>query len=237
MAKKTKEIGLKAPIVPDGEVTRYHLRTKETGQSLGYITQVVNKILEEGEEYYKVNVKTESEEGSVLEESMIFKIAESLKPASYYLKVKNKRGEEVVDARMMCDQLEPPCARPVAASFCLRGAPSMLKKKVNFHLITSEGRFFDIDGAASSKKERVKVPAGDFQCYKMEMTPDMGAYMEDLPIKVPMPPGFRVLARQFTVSVCYWLSVEEPHYLVKYEGFLMDSLIGAQVIEELISIS
>lgn len=235
MAKKTKDTEIGPPVVPEGEVTKYRLASKDTGETLGAVTQVVNKITEEGEQYYKVDITTECKEGHIVDETTTFKITEMLTPISRRMVITNTEGEVVVNSTMACDELELPCAPPIVAGFCLRGLAFAPKLKVDFHLITSEGRFFSIDGSVSSKREKLKVEAGDFECYKVELTPDMGAYMEDLPMKVPLPPGFGMLARQFTNSVCYWFSVDKPNHMVKYEGFLMNSLFSAQVVQELVS--
>lgn len=235
MAKKAKDAVIGPPVVPEGEVTKYRLASKDTGETLGSVTQVVNKITEDGEQYYKVGITTECKEGHVVDETTIFKITEALIPISRRMVITNNEREVVVDSTMACDELDPPCAPPIVAGFCLRGLDFTPKQKVDFHLITSEGRFFSIDGSVSSKREKLKTAAGDIDCYKVELTPDMGAYMEDLPMKVPLPPGFGMLARQFTNSVCYWFSVDKPNHMVKYEGFLMNSLFSAQVVQEMVS--
>jgi hypothetical protein len=46
-------------------------------------------------------------------------------------------------------------------------------------------------------REKIQVPAGEFDCYKL-------VGVVDLVVK--------------QIVTTYWLSVEEPHFLVKYEG-------------------
>ncbi|MDY6833350.1 MAG: hypothetical protein SVY53_00930, partial [Chloroflexota bacterium] len=73
MAKKAKDAVIGPPVVPEGEVTKYRLASKDTGETLGSVTQVVNKITEDGEQYYKVGITTECKEGHVVDETTIFK--------------------------------------------------------------------------------------------------------------------------------------------------------------------
>lgn len=58
------------------------------------------------------------------------------------------------------------------------------------------GRFITVS-VMSKGKERVNVPAGQLQCYRMEVT---------------------VRKAFFVATINYWLSTTKPHFLVKHEG-------------------
>ncbi|MDA2923981.1 DUF3108 domain-containing protein [Acidobacteria bacterium AH-259-L09] len=52
-------------------------------------------------------------------------------------------------------------------------------------------------------RERVKTPAGDFNCYKVEMDVDL---------------GFLNLFKVFVPDTHFWFTVDPPHFWVRYEG-------------------
>jgi len=71
-------------------------------------------------------------------------------------------------------------------------------------------------------RETVEVPAGKFDCWKVEMKP----HLEDWVGKIVAN-----LLRSFTPNYIYWFAVDQNHHLVKYQGIL--GAIGApvQVVE------
>jgi hypothetical protein len=52
-------------------------------------------------------------------------------------------------------------------------------------------------------EERIKTPAGEFDCYKVEMVPHLGILN---------------LIRPFLSKTYFWFTKAEPHYWVRYEG-------------------
>jgi hypothetical protein len=52
-------------------------------------------------------------------------------------------------------------------------------------------------------KERIKTPAGEFECYRLELVPDLGMLN---------------LARGFLPKAQFWFSTSQPHFWVRYEG-------------------
>ena len=70
------------------------------------------------------------------------------------------------------------------------------------HLLTNEPRLYSVAFEIRGK-ERVKTPAGDFDCYKVEMVPHLGVLN---------------VARYFFPKTFFWFSVAPPHFWVRYEG-------------------
>ena len=225
------------PIVPKGEFTRYRILSKDSRDPLGSMTQRVSRVSEDGKECYRLDITSESRDGDVIEESFVLQIVDVLKPLSYRVNIKNRKGEVTVESEMTCSELQlPPNSAHISATdFCLRGVAFTPKRKVAFNTITSEGTVVRMNGGVSSKKEKVKVPAGEFQCSKIDLTPDMTSLMEATGVNVPLP-GLGALMKQFTSTFHYWFSVDEPHYLIKHESFIIDPIQGKQVILELTNV-
>jgi len=70
------------------------------------------------------------------------------------------------------------------------------------HLLTNEPRLYSVAFEIRGK-ERVKTPAGDFDCYKVEMVPHLGVLN---------------VVRYFFPKTFFWFSVAPPHFWVRYEG-------------------
>lgn len=78
--------------------------------------------------------------------------------------------------------------------------------------------------------EEVKVPAGTFQCYKVEMTPMIAEFFGEIIGKV--------VQRFFTPKYSFWLDTQGSHPCVKYRGPLGAVTAGLpMVIYELVSYS
>lgn len=232
----TEKAMVKSPMVQDGEITKYRILNKDTKELIGNITQVVNRISQDGSDCYKIEVINEAKEGNTIEEIIVLQIGDTLKTLSYGTTQKNKNGKVIVEAQMECGDLELPLnsAHVSVVGFCLRGAPFGSKAKVSFNALTSEGTHLGMNGGLSSKKEKVVVPAGEFQCYSIGLKPDITTIMDATGVKGI--PGMGALARQFTSSFHHWFSVDAPHYLIKDECFIVDPLQGKLVIIELTGI-
>jgi len=78
----------------------------------------------------------------------------------------------------------------------LRSFPFNESKKWTVFMVDFSGYAIQVT-VRQAAVERVVVPAGEFECYRMEV-------VVDIPI--------------FHPKVTYWLSVPKPHYLVKHQG-------------------
>jgi hypothetical protein len=70
------------------------------------------------------------------------------------------------------------------------------------HLLSNEPKLYDVSLEVRGR-ERVRTPAGEFECYKVELVPDLGALS---------------LLRFAAPKVYFWFTVDPPHFWVRYEG-------------------
>jgi len=251
------DILAKTPTVPDGRILKYQIKNKDTGDIVAHHTQVVSRVTEEGQECYKVEVRTEGGGIGVLEETAVLGIADTLKLVSWHLVAHDNRGnkwmessgkyadlKELLESSLTsvkrCAMQSPclgcvnitNCTPPGMVNFCLEGLPLTPKSKGNVLIMLVEGKYLEIDTATSSK-ERVTVPAGDSECYKLESFPDLSCVLNNIPVHVP---GMAMMVKPLLATTHRWLSVEEPHYLVMFEGSICMAAAGERVIGELMSI-
>ncbi|MDY6966033.1 MAG: hypothetical protein SVM80_08725 [Halobacteriota archaeon] len=239
----SEEIILKTPLIPDGETMKFRIIKQETDEVIGYRTHLVNRISEDGKDYYKVHLKTESIDGEVTEETSFMEMAEILKPISRHTITKREDGKMRSDVKINYEGMDMPsncCASPGAMSLYLRGGPFDPKSKVSLNIIMMD-RTFKLNATTAKGKETITVPAGTFECYKVEWTPDIGSLMDQLPAGFNFPQAFYSLAERlasrFIPSVFYWYSTKAPHCPIRYEGVEPSSFsTGEPIIEELIGI-
>jgi uncharacterized protein DUF3108 len=84
----------------------------------------------------------------------------------------------------------------------LRSLPFERSTPVELHLLSNEPRLYDVRLEVRGR-ERVRTPAGEFQCYKVELVPGLGV------LKLF---GFLI------PNAYFWFTVDAPHYWVRYEG-------------------
>jgi hypothetical protein len=70
------------------------------------------------------------------------------------------------------------------------------------HFLTNEPQLYEMRFEMRGK-ERVKTSAGEFECYKIELVPQLGLLNA---------------LRPFLHRVYFWFSVAAPHFCVRYEG-------------------
>jgi len=64
------------------------------------------------------------------------------------------------------------------------------------------------------RRERVEVPAGSFDCYRVRMRPDVRSILPDLPRIVAAFASF------FAPTPTFWITAGEPQTLVKFAGII-----------------
>jgi len=84
----------------------------------------------------------------------------------------------------------------------LRSLPFERSRPVELHLLSNEPRLYDVSLEIRGR-ERVRTPAGQFECYKVELRPGLGILNLF---------GFLVPKAYF------WFTVDPPNYWVRYEG-------------------
>ena len=71
------------------------------------------------------------------------------------------------------------------------------------NLMSNEPRLYDVT-IESRGRERIRTPAGEFDCYKLEFVPHLGV--------------LNVL-RSFVGKTVFWMTVQPPHFWVRYQGY------------------
>lgn len=250
MAGKIQEIILKVPTIADGETLKYRLLEQEGQDPIGYLTLVVNRTQNNGSEAYRVHARTEYDGKGLLEETAVYEIGEGLRPLSYNKVITSDDGKVLMEAEETYDDgtinIEAnTTTQSVPSLFPFRGgpfkpnAPFADRYRVTFYCIMPPaGKPFKM--YAEATKEKVKVPAGTIECFKMQWTPDIECMMEQwMPAGFKAPPGFETLATNFMPPTLRWYSQKEPHYPVKAEGTIISPVPFLKVdpwIAELISI-
>jgi len=103
----------------------------------------------------------------------------------------------------------------------LRGYNFETPTPFDFYIFSSEAKLFRIQAQVVGT-EIVQVPAGEFECYKMELILDLG--IANLVTKYILPKTYM------------WFTKKSPHYWVKFEG--LESGIGSpHVVMELLKYS
>jgi len=95
----------------------------------------------------------------------------------------------------------------------LRGYDFGASQPFDFYIFSSEAKLFRIQAQVVGT-ETVRVPAGEFECYKMELILDLGVV--------------NVLTKYILPKTYMWFSKEQPHSWVKFEG--LESGIGSPYV-------
>jgi hypothetical protein len=75
-------------------------------------------------------------------------------------------------------------------------------RPVTVHLFSNEPKLYEMK-IEMKGRERVRTPAGEFDCYKIELVPQLGALN---------------LVKGLFPKAIFWFTVAPPHFWVKYEG-------------------
>ena len=84
----------------------------------------------------------------------------------------------------------------------LRALPFERPRPFQAHLLSNEPRLYEVSVEARGR-ERVRTPAGEFECYKVELVPGLGVLN---------------LFRFAIPKAYFWFSVDPTHFWVRYEG-------------------
>ncbi|MFQ5928891.1 MAG: DUF3108 domain-containing protein [Acidobacteriota bacterium] len=84
----------------------------------------------------------------------------------------------------------------------LRALPYDSPRPLTVHLLTNAPELYKVTFKIEGR-EKVKTPAGDFDCYKVKMDIDLG-FLDLFKVLVP--------------DTYFWFTVAPPHFWVRYEG-------------------
>ena len=245
MATIVDETIMKVPKVPDGETLMYRLLMGEGEENpVGSQKRTVSRLWEGNREFFQlVSVTVYGDLGS-LEEIALFEITDILKPVSLDRSVMGKSGRIIRKSLETYDDsqwegFKNPSMASSASSFSFRGGPFVPKSKVSFGVVTyPSGKCVKIYGEID--QETVTVPAGTFECFRVDVTPDFESIMEQMmPPAFKPPPGMELFMKSMMPPTIRWFAQSLPHYLVKAEGGVISPapfLKQDPIIEELVSV-
>ena len=121
-------------------------------------------------------------------------------PARRTVRFTRERGGHSPESRQL--SAPPDTLAPEGIAGILRFLPFENWRPQSMHLLSNEPRLYDMK-IEMRGKERVKTPAGEFECYKLELVPQLGALN---------------LLRTFAPKAYFWFTVAPPHFWVRYEG-------------------
>jgi hypothetical protein len=84
----------------------------------------------------------------------------------------------------------------------LRFLPFDRWRPLMVHFLSNEPRLYEMKVELRGK-EHVKTPAGEFECYRIELIPNLGVLN---------------ILHSFLPKAQFWFSASEPHFWVRYEG-------------------
>lgn len=133
-------------------------------------------------------------------------------------------GKQIVFESFKISELIPPvpdnAVQPYSMPLAIRAIDHTPGEKYRIYLWFDIKTVFSMDLIVKGE-EKVTVPAGTFDCHRLEVAPDV----VDL-----VGPVIGFFARRFVPKVTIWVSKEEPHRLIKYRGpFGMLNIDSSQI--------
>jgi hypothetical protein len=183
------------PDIPDGEILRY--TCLKEGEAAPMEERVM--VRRDGErELYEIRLHQAALDAVVYIERQTMQVLR-INHTRRYRDATTRSTFELLHAEpnTAADEIKVP--HFMAINYLLRGFPfgSLPKLKISYYSEESKRRFQM--SVRYNKRERLRAPAGEFDCHMLEFGLD----------------GFW---GTFLPSIKMWYAVEPPHYLVRYEG-------------------
>ncbi len=133
-------------------------------------------------------------------------------------KVRFERQDSVAGTSVTKEMEVPPDTLAVEGiGTALRSLPFDPPRPFRTHLFTNEPALYEVT-LQPRGRERVKTEAGEFECYKVELVPNLGLLS---------------MFRVFVPKTYFWFTVAPPHFWVRYQG-LESGLKTPHVVMELV---
>jgi len=186
---------------------------------------VENKFVGEGAgRHLESRVTSQAVNGCTSKLFFRFKPGDKLSLDLFERTIFSPGGEKIIHESYRISELIPPvpdnAVQPYTMPLAIRAIDYTPGMKYKIYLWFAPKTVFAMDLTVKGEEE-VVVPAGTFDCHRLEITPDL----VDL-----LGPIIGFFAKRFVPKVTIWVGREEPHRLIKYRGpFGMLNIDSSQV--------
>ena len=176
----------------------------------------IERIEEGGKGYYRIHDTGVRENGYRIDNVTTVERGETVRPVSFRARDLNPAGRTIreMQARFDDEALDYPAdTYPVFAAWtAIRGLHFRKGHRAAVHIWLTPTEIYRIR-LTVEEKETVNVPAGAFECYRVELEPDVRSIL-------PVGDFLASLIQPFIPTYHFWYSTEPSHPLIRFEGSL-----------------
>jgi hypothetical protein len=121
-------------------------------------------------------------------------------PAKHTVRFERKRENEAVETKELQAPADTVTVEGIAG--VLSFLPFDHWRPSSVHFLTNDPRLVEMK-VQMRGKERIKTPAGEFECYRIELVPELGVLN---------------IVRSLAPKAQFWFSTSPRHFFVRYEG-------------------
>jgi hypothetical protein len=176
--------------------------------------QTTRVITRDGKDYYEIKEEMRLFNEQHVQTTSLIEIAEALKPISYTLLRKSPEGEVIERWEVRLDA--PSWNYPEDTYFT--PAISLAFRSLIFHDVEETSLHLwqnDLTVVRMTLKvvgkDRIRIPPGEFPCFKIKMEPDVKSV-------IPVGNILATLLQPFMPELYFWVSEKEPHPVLRAEG-------------------
>ena len=176
--------------------------------------QTTRMMTKDGKDYYEIKEEMQLFNEQHVQTTSLIEIAETLKPISYKLLRKSPEGDVIERWEVRFDvpswnYPEDTYCMP-AVSLAFRSLIAHNMKESSFHLWQNDLTVVRMTLKVMGK-DRIKIPLGEFPCFKIKMEPDVKSI-------IPVGSILAALLQPFMPELYFWVSEKEPHPVLRAEG-------------------
>lgn len=176
------------------------------------MTVTLEKGIEGGKAIYTLTNESRLNNGAKSVMTFTFLAEGNLRLRHSYLEIKSPNGKlmrkEFIDYTNPQFRYPKDMLHPMMIDVAFRSMDYTSGKKYSFDLWLTSFNVLTMDIKIKGK-EKVKVPAGEFDCYKIEMLPNLEALLGKT---------LNRLVKPFVPKFRFWVNSKGNHQLVKSEG-------------------
>jgi len=203
------------------------LREIKEREEVDESVHLIERYEESGRCYYRINDTGTRINGYMFAHATILERGEHLMPVSFRASDSNPAGRTIraMHANFDDEALSyPDDTYPIfSAMTAIRGLDFSPGARKAVHLWIAPTEIYRI-WLEVEEKETIKVPAGTFECYRVELKPDIRSIM-------PIGDFLASLIQPFIPTYHFWYSAERSHPLVRFEGSLGGAGASNTVVE------